>query len=190
MKKLILIFLGLLMFSCGSSKKATSEKYTLEKISGFSSEEISEKYPDADIKEGVGMFEEGTVERPYSILYPNTPDEIHITWTGEEREKIYDIYFSGNGKWKSREGIGIGTSLESLNELNGKTVDFYGFGWDYSGAVVWNGGKFEGSKLHVFLAPAGKIPEKFAGDHLIKASEKEIKELDLRVESIIYRNEN
>jgi len=176
--------------SCSSTKNTTSvtlDKFVIENLIRFNSEKIKEKYPDANVYETMGVFEEGTEELPFSVLYPDTPNELHITWADASRTQIYDIRFSIGGDWKSSTGIRIGTTYQELNELNGKPISFYGFGWDYSGAVVWNEGKFENSKLRVFLSPEKESNSKFYDDQIIKASPEEIVEMNLRVESIVYK---
>lgn len=189
MKKISLIIFVLSLVACGSSNtKMAKDKFVVENLINYDAEDLAETFPEANIQEDMGMFEEGTVERAYTIMYPNTPDELHITWKSEEREEIFDIRFSENGKWKSAKGIEVGTSYEALNELNKKQISFYGFGWDYGGAVMWNDGKFENSKLRVFLSPTGRAANKYYGDRIIEASEEEIANLDLKVKSIMLIN--
>ncbi|MAM18541.1 MAG: hypothetical protein ABGW91_13745 [Christiangramia sp.] len=187
MKKLILLlFVGLV--ACNSAKKATSNpnaKFTVENLGSLNAMEISQRYADANIEEGSEMYEEGTVERAYTILYPGTEDELHITWEDRGKSKIHDIRFSGNGQWKSDTGIDIGTTYTELTKMNGKDISFYGFGWDYSGAVLWNGGKLEKSGLRVFLSPENEPGNKYYGDHIIKASPGEIESMNLKVSSIM-----
>src|SRR5690606_6618208 len=129
-------------------------------------------------------FEEGTIERAYSILYQNTPNELMVVW---QNDKVYTVMVSKKGNWKSKTGITIGMTYEELLRLNKKPVLIYGFGWDYSGAVDWNGGKMEKTGLQVFLSPTGKIPEKFYGDQIINPTEEELKVLDLEVGNILYQ---
>lgn len=187
MKKLLfVIFLSLV--ACNSAKKATSNpnaKFSVENLGNMNAMEINQRYSDADIQEGTEMYEEGTVERPYTILYPETEDELHITWEDEGKSKIHDIRFSGNGKWKTDSGVQIGTTYDELNKMNGKDISFYGFGWDYSGAVLWNEGKLENSGLRVFLSPENEPGNKYYGDRIIKASPEEIEAMNLKVSSIM-----
>jgi len=176
------------MAACNSAKKGTSGstyKYTVENLERMNSEDLTQNFPDANIAEGTDMFEEGTEERPYTILYPETADELHITWQDKNRTKIHDLRFSEAGKWKSETGIDIETTYDELNKMNGKKISFYGFGWDYSGAVDWNGGKLEKSGLRVFLTPGNKPANKFYGDKIIDATPEEIEALDLKVGSIV-----
>lgn len=201
MKKLILIALLCILFSCKGKKtttdfngaevnttvKANPKNFVVEKIAKAHSEEaLLKNYPDANIKEGVGMFDEGTVERAYTILYPNTKNEIHLIWDSPERNRLHQVYFSDEGDWKSEKAIAIGTTYEELVARNGKPIKVYGFGWDYSGAVDWNGGKLENSNLQVFLKPAKEPKPKFYGDGIINPTEAELEVLDLTVGQIIF----
>lgn len=188
MRKITVIIAVVLMAACNSAKKGTSgstSKYTVENLGRMDAGDLRSNYPDSNMEEGTDMFEEGTEERAYTILYPGTDNEIHITWQDKERTKIQDLRFSNSGKWKSETGVDIGTTYDELNKMNGKEVSFYGFGWDYSGAVDWNGGKLEKSGLRVFLAPGNEVSNKFYGDKIIEATPEEIEALDLKVSSIM-----
>jgi len=188
MRKIILVVAVLTLAACNSAKKGTSSstsKYTIENLGKMDAGDLQKNYPDANMEEGADMFEEGTEERPFTILYPGTKNELHITWQDEERTKIHDLRYAQNGKWKSETGIEIGTSYKDLNKMNGEKVSFYGFGWDYSGAVDWNDGKLEKSGLRVFLKPGNDLSNKFYGDKIIEATPEEIEALDLKVGSIM-----
>ncbi|WBL25477.1 hypothetical protein [Zunongwangia sp. HGR-M22] len=188
MKKLLLLFVGLSLVACGGSKNAAkNERYTLESLQNKTYEQVLNMYSDANPEEGSGGMEEGE-ERPYTVLYPNTENEILITWKDESKTSIFDINYSEEGKWSSARGIKIGTTYDELTKINGKEVKFYGFGWDYSGAVDWNGGKLEDSNIRVFLNPEGEIADKFYGDRMIEATPEEIEALNLKVSTIMYRN--
>jgi len=190
MRNIFLSFIALSLASCSSTKKTTSvtpDKFVIENLIQFNSEELKKNYADANVYEVIGISEEGTEELSYSVLYPDTPNELNITWGDASRTQIYDIRISIGGDWRSSTGIRIGTTYDELNELNGKPISFYGFGWDYSGAVVWNKGEFEKSKLRVFLSPETEPKVKFYGDHIIEASPKEIEAMNLRVQTIVYK---
>lgn len=188
MKKLLILLLLAGVSACKSTQTTTGDRFILESLVGQSAATISSRYTDANIQNDTGLFEEGTVERPYTTLFPGTPNELQITWNDEDRTNLHDIRFSNSGEWRSSTGVKIGTTYEELVALNGREVSFYGFGWDYSGAVRWNNGKMEDSNLTVFLAPARDPDEKYYGDHIIKASQKEIDHLDLTVQTIIYKS--
>jgi hypothetical protein len=201
MKKIILLGVLCLIFACKGTKKttpvsetnttaintSTTNNFTVEKIARNSSAEAIQKmYPDASKKEGSGLFEEGSVERAYTILYPGTKNEIHLIWETKERKNLYQIVFSEKGDWETRSGIKIGSTYEDLVARNAKPINVYGFGWDYSGAVDWDGGKLEKSNLRVFLKPAAEPNPKFYGDGIIKPTPEELKKLNLTVGNIIY----
>lgn len=188
MRKFFILITLVTLASCGSSKKSASEKsnkFVIENLASFTAEEIKTSFPDANIEEGTGMFEEGTEEQYFMILYPETPNELHITWAENNKSKIDEIRFSDAGKWSSKSGIKIGTTYSELNKMNGTPISFYGFGWDYSGAVLWNDGKLENGNLRVFVGPKNEVNAKYYGDRIIKATPEEIEALDLKVKTIL-----
>lgn len=188
------LILGLILLAAGCKSKntgsASAEKFELESLAQIiASNNLEAVYPEAKISEGTDLFEEGTVERAYSILYPGTADELLITWKDDNRTQLHEMRFDKNGRWQTREGIKVGTTYDELVRLNGNSIKFYGFGWDYSGAVDWNGGKLADSKVRVFLAPKNTPSNKFIGDQVIEATPEEIKELDLSVQAVMYRQD-
>jgi len=191
MRKFFFLSAILLIVSCNSSKNTTapnSKQFFVEDLLEMNAASIKDAFPNEVITEDVGLFEEGTEERAYTVISPNSPDELHITWKDKKRTQVEDIRIDTNGKWKSKTSIKIGTTFEELREMNEKPISFYGFGWDYSGATLWNDGKLENSKLHVFLAPEKEPKNKFYGDHIIKATPEEIKDMDLKVKAILFKS--
>jgi hypothetical protein len=62
-------------------------------------------------------------------------------------------------QWQVGSGISLGTSLQELEQLNGRPFTLAGFGWDYAGVVTdWNGGALDtalaGVKLYLDPGPA------------------------------------
>lgn len=192
MRKFLILGLILLAAGCKSKKidSASAEKFQFESLAQIiAANNLEEVYPEAEINEGTDLFEEGTVERAYSILYPGTADELLITWKDNDRTRLHEMRFDKNGRWQTRDGIKVGTTYDELVQLNGNSIRFYGFGWDYSGAVDWNGGKLADSNIRVFLAPKNTPSNKFIGDQIIEATPEEIEELNLRVQAVMYRED-
>jgi hypothetical protein len=191
MQKIYLLLLILTCVACGNRNITadSAEKYEVESLTRvIEQNNLQEVYPDAQIAEGVDTFEEGTLERPYSILYPETPDQLLIIWQDETKRRPYQIYFEHEGKWKSKTGLAIGSTYEEVEHINDGPIKFYGFGWDYSGAVDWNDGKMEASNIRVFLAPVNAPPKNFYGDKIIEADPEEILNLKLVVRAVVFHN--
>lgn len=191
MKKLMIIALIIFTAGCKSRKLSSNsaEKFRIENLAEvISKNNLRDIYPEAEISEGVDLFEEGTIERAYSILYPNTDDELLIIWDDKVANRPHQIYIENDGRWRTSEGIKIGTSYEDLEKINNGPIDFYGFGWDYSGAVDWKGGRMEDTNVRVFLAPVSAPPKSFYGDQIIQADPEDIINLDLKVRAIIFQN--
>ena len=190
MRKIFYLLALISVVACNSSKKVatvSSNSFFVEDLLKLNSEELKKLFPSEAIIEDTGLFEEGTEERAYTVISSDTPDELHITWKDKNRTQIEDIRMNSNGKWKSNTGIKIGSTYDELTQMNQKPISFYGFGWDYSGATLWNDGKLEKSNIHVFLAPEKEPKNKFYGDHIIKATPEEIKEMDLKVNAILFK---
>lgn len=190
MKKFLLLGLVLITAGCNSGKITADspEKFDVESLAKvINQKNLQEIYPDAQIIEGVDIFEEGTIERPYSILYPETKDHILIIWDDPARSRLRQIHYNGDGRWRSGTGIEIGTTYDDLVALNGGPIDVYGFGWDYSGAVDFKDGKLDETNIRVFLAPVNAPPQSFYGDHILDSDlVEEIQNLNLKVRAITY----
>lgn len=192
MKKILIVGLVLLTLGCKSRKLSanSAEKFQLEKLAQvIQKNNLKNIYPDAKIAEGIDVFEEGTVERAYSILYPDTDDELLIIWKDKTQNAVEQLYFENDGRWVTGEGIRVGTTYEDLVKINNGPIDFYGFGWDYSGAVDWKDGKMQNSQVRVFLAPVAAPPKSFYGDQVIEANPEDIINLDLKVRAVMFQPE-
>ena len=190
MKKLLLLFMVMVLAGCGSKKNALEKApFVVENLKNLDYETIKASHAEAPVEEGQSMGMEGSEMQTYTTFYPNTKDELTIIWDGEERNKINEIMFSSNGRWTSESGIRIGSTYKELSALNGKPVKFYGFGWDYSGAVDFDGGKLDNQNIHPFFSPGGTVPNEYNRDSIIHASEEEIENLNLSVTKIILNYE-
>jgi hypothetical protein len=88
---------------------------------------------------------------------------LDISWSDTvARARPEFIRVSRGSTWRVVPGVGIGTSLEELEELNDGTFETTGFGWDYGGTVIgWSGGRLDSlwsDRVIVRLAPADDAP--------------------------------
>jgi hypothetical protein len=87
-------------------------------------------------------------------VYPGTYKAFTVYWKEKQYHQKIDMIecYTEEAPYRTATGIGIGTSLQYLLELNGKKITFNGFGWDYGGTIAsFNGGKLEKAKLHYRL---------------------------------------
>ena len=133
----------------GIITSTSSEQELIEKLG---KEHVS---PHDTVYGAEGMFSIGT------ILYKGTPNEAHIIWKDTLNFKNPDyveVGFVEPGKesqvqWYVTNGVKVGTKLTELEQINGKSFNFSGFGWDYGGSVVdWNGGKLMNADSTSYLA--------------------------------------
>ncbi len=114
---------------------------------------------------------EGTETRDVSVVYPGNKDQLIVFW----QDNIYgsapasvSVRKSG-AAWKTADGVTVGTSLEELNRLNGRSFRITGFGWDYGGFVMFGeqGALVSVKGLSLRLSPARQLPRDCYGDGTI-----------------------
>lgn len=190
MRLILLACTFLLLTSCGKKPLTANspEKFDMEVLADvIARQDLENIYPEAQIADGTELFDEGTVERSYSILYPHTPEKILVIWKEKDRKNLHQIFLDGKSRWRSKTGIRIGTTYDELVELNGAPIKFYGFGWDHSGAVDWNKGGLANTNIMVYLEPTVAPPKDFYTDKVIETTKDEIENMKLKVRAILLQ---
>lgn len=94
-----------------------------------------------DIALGEGETEPGTI-----LFHEDSLQRLEILWVDPAtRRAPREVVVRGRGsasRWRTREGVTLGTSLAELESLNGRPFTLAGMYWDYEGQVSsWNGGR-------------------------------------------------
>jgi len=96
-----------------------------------------------------------------TVIYPGTRNEIEVFWKKPFlRPSLVTIYAKGE-KWRTPQGLKIGTSLAAVQRANGKPFSMSGFDWDYGSYGNWNKGRLPRSLL-IRFAPSVQLPGKEA----------------------------
>ena len=145
--------------SVGPITKDSSEK-EMARLFGRSNVKLSA------IDVGEGETQLGT------ILFPKDPQKrAYVLWRdpGTRLQPESITIKDRLTVWKTDKGITIGTSLRTIEALNGGAFALTGFAWDYEGTVVHaNGGKLgelgigsgddiTGRTLQLRLSPSGRF---------------------------------
>ncbi|MBD2411789.1 hypothetical protein FACHB389_04675 [Nostoc calcicola FACHB-389] len=135
--------------------------------------------------EGIGSF-------AATQLKLNRGRSLLVVWSDKTRTKPLDVRNLGSA-WKTREGIGVGTSLSELRKQLGN-FKLYGLGWDYGGTILLDSSKlsrYQG-KLILRVDAAPNASEKFPndyqavlGDGTFSSSNQHWKPLGVRLTEII-----
>lgn len=89
---------------------------------------------EGETSHGVILFPDDPTRRAY--LYFQDEDKL----SGLQLVRIVDE----SSRWHFANGVRVGMPLSKLVALNGKPIRFYGFDWDYGGAITdWRGGKLQ-----------------------------------------------
>jgi hypothetical protein len=138
-----------------------------------------------DIDEGEGDTVPGT------ILFPDSLDAVTIEWKHEYSQPQRITISSKGTHWQTKDGITIGTSLDSLEVINGCPFKLTGFAWDSEGCTVsWENGKLS-RQLQLELTPTKQISksefDEVVGDRDFSSSFPIMKKMGLIVEKIFVR---
>jgi hypothetical protein len=102
-----------------------------------------------------------------TVLYPGTNNEATIYWQENayhQRIARVECYWDSSG-WHTDKGIRMNSTLSELLNINGKTINFYGFGWDYGGTITsFNEGTLERSPVFFTLRSADYDDNSMVGD--------------------------
>lgn len=97
---------------------------------------------------------------PGNVLFPgDSTRRLMIIWGDTIRRRLPTrlILRGDSSRWSVAEGITLGSTLETLERLNGRSFTLAGFGWDYAGVVTdWRGGRLAtrlGCCVKLYLAP-------------------------------------
>jgi len=98
-----------------------------------------------------------------TVVYPGTKNELTFFWKDEQKSQCFEILVSAESeRWKTAEGIRVGTTLSELNRANGNSFEYAGFDWTYGGTVSnWQGGKLP----NWFKPVLASADEKFSINH-------------------------
>ena len=131
--------------------------------------------------EGIGTFAATEVnlgrERSFTVV-----------WNNSARTQVGNVRNFGTA-WKTREGIGVGTSLAELRRILGE-FQITGLGWDYGGTVLFERTRLAryqgGLTLVVDAAPdvAQRFPNNYqavSGDSLFSSNNPNWQRLGIKV---------
>lgn len=168
--------------------------FPLDSLLAFNSEAQMKKVFGEYVTHSTGHYPEGMGEYENTLLFPGTENEAEFVWADDS------LNFSGlahvriegeRTAWKTKEGITLGTTLKTLEQLNKKSFLFFGFGWDYAGAVNWNEGSLAHGALMVYLDfPGDTIPPEYdslLGDRQISSDMELAQKANPVVREIVLR---
>jgi len=138
------------------------------------------------------LYDKGNIRETIKgteVIFDNTADNITIEWNdGNLTPKIIRIK-NLNSNWKTKEGVGIGSTIKEVEKANGKPFTIYGYEIDaYLAGTVknWNSGNLQGLNLQFKITK--EIPVEvymeMIGDRGILSNNPLLEKAGLQVENI------
>ncbi|MBC7556312.1 MAG: hypothetical protein H7195_05055, partial [Chryseobacterium sp.] len=107
-----------------------------------SKENIIQKFGNEHIQLD-SFFLEGMYQEMILLIDSGKNEELEIHFNEDNKVAVIGIK-QNKSPYHYKNGIKVGTSLFDLTQLNKKPIEFYGFGWDYSGRIAaLNNGKLK-----------------------------------------------
>lgn len=152
---------------------------------------IRKAFGDAQVKPEKLYVGDGQ-ELPGLAIYPDDPEKrVEVIWQEENPSKIAFVQIQGErSKWKTKEGVTLGTSLAELEKLNGRAFDLFGLGWDFGGTVVdWKGGNLDALQVRVADPADTQLSQEetstISGDQTISSDTPALKKVNPTVFKIV-----
>jgi len=151
--------------------------------------ELSKLYDKDNIRETIVFSYEGIDIKGTEVSFDNTADNLTIEWHDDNlTPKIIRIK-NPNANWKTKEGIGISSTIKEVEKANGKPFTINGYEIDVylAGTVkTWNNGNLQGLSLQFQITK--QLPEeeylKIMGDDGIMSNDPLLEKAGLQVENI------
>ncbi len=148
-------------------------------------EELAKLFGAKNVRRDTIWFAEGHSESG-TVVFPGTPNEIEIIWTEEGAPSLIRLRHK-EADWTAASGLKVGSSLEDVEKLNMRPFQFYGFGWDFGGAITdWKGGRMTPA-LMVTLMPSDMdvLDERFWGEVVLSSDDPELKSANIVVSALM-----
>lgn len=156
-----------------------------------SAETLAQVYGRTRVAEKMIYLGEGYQERGTVVFPRDSTRTLFITWKDTVNARNPALIQVVGVAWRTAEGIRLGTTLRTLERLNGGPFTMTGFDWDYSGTILsWDGGKLETlsqphGRVFLSLQPAEHHYDRsVSGDRDISSRHPEMQRLDPVVRTI------
>ena len=189
-KALLFISVAVLLCNCNDEKKATPASETTNVTTGTEAiakdtllitdsswgvitektgfDELVKIFGTANVKDETICGPECIDSIRITKVFPDSPKEIIIHWKDSLYHKSIRLIESDQQEapYYSSYKIKRKTSLKELLAINGRKINFMGFGWDYGGYIQsYNDGKLANSKIRYRLECLNSQNKSLYGDY-------------------------
>jgi hypothetical protein len=135
---------------------------------------------------------------PGATIFPDTPEAIDVVWGDSAGTRVARAsVHRPSSPWRTPEGVRVGTSLTELERVREGPLRFTGFAWDYGGTLRWSESSApDTASILMRLVPdsasyaeAESDPRftEILGEDLVSSEHPLIRQMEIRVESIILQ---
>lgn len=149
------------------------------------------------LKDEISWYAEGTVQRQSTFLiHPKTKHALNFVWSDDDKlttawveANFYDeddVLLKNKGL-EAKNGLYIGMPLKALEDWNKAPISFFGFGWDYSGAVLPDStGRLSKSNVGINLGISEMSNLDVLGDVELSSQDSSVQNLLIYINQMTY----
>ena len=203
---LLFLFMGIL-FGCDTNMKKVTipgektvsrkdtlseapqpENPTLERIAELAAKgELHSIFSEEEILRERSLINEGMDSTAVVWVHGKGRNGVRIDFKPNSDKTVLRVTAVGKeNPYFSQTGVKLGMSIDQVNSLNRKPVDFYGFNWDFGGAALFNDGFLDDKNIFVYFKTDKKVGKQFIGDSPHSFEEAKVAKLDLYVNKLVY----
>ncbi|MBS2040926.1 hypothetical protein JST97_38425 [bacterium] len=152
----------LVLFALAVAGSAAPDRYRILPGRGFGP--FTSKMSPTQLEKLVRPEEFGTNETGVTLYFMDPPKRISVTLDKQKHIRSMEVH-GYEGVWHTAEGIGLGTSLTTLEKLNGRPFRFRSLGMSEDAGSIedWNGGRLARLLPHTRLTFASAMHSKGYG---------------------------
>lgn len=146
--------------------------------------QLRERYGPEHVREERLYLQDGQYAMG-AVVFGGTSEAVEVIYSDDGKPVFARVRARGS-RWKTADGLGIGSSLADVEKANGRPFVFQGFGGELGGSVTdWLGGRYYYGVFIKLDTP--NPPAVWQGDQGISSQEPGLQSLDIRVTEIMQR---
>jgi hypothetical protein len=123
--------------------KVTSTSFGLIKLTD-DYDKLVMRYNPENVQDGKLQIAQSENEMDVTYIFKGTANEIIVHWSDKHKTISRIEAVQPNNPYKDEHGVGYGTTMQELETINGATLSFNGFKWEFAGMITdFHGGKLQ-----------------------------------------------
>lgn len=123
--------------------KVTNTSFGLIKLTD-DYDKLVMRYNAENVQDGKMQIAQSENEMDVTYIFKGTANEIIVHWSNKHKTIARIEAVQPNNPYRDEHGVGYGTTMQELETINGTTLSFNGFKWEFAGMITdFHNGKLQ-----------------------------------------------